>query len=401
MRVFVWVMTTAIALALAVLPASARKMKTFQVAGWDIAVIADDNSGAFRSCIASGTYKSGISLYFYINSQYQWQFGLEGSRIRVVKDRHYDISLRIDNGYTRHFDAVAFDKDMVSVGLTGNAPLFQEMRLGQTLYVRVAGQSAGFNLTGTARMMLGLLDCVENNGYLPTAPQISRGTPPPSATPAKTDAPDTPARGTVSTGSGFFVDARGTGLTNAHVVAGCKSATIVGYGPARIAARDTTNDLALVQLTPSAPTPVAKMRRRPLQLGETVYAMGFPLAGQLDNGLNFTSGLVSSLAGMGNDARLLQFTAPIQPGNSGGPIVDNAGLVIGVIQSKLSEIAALKESGSLPQNINFGIKTDLAANFVRANGAMPLDADSGPPREATAIAQEGRGFTFQIRCVVE
>lgn len=391
----------AMVLALACTPSAARTVESYNVAGWRLSALANDKTGRFESCIASAEYNNGFSLFFYIDDEYVWSVGLSGGRIRVVEKRTYGADMWIDNGRVHHFNAVALSDHTVSVILKGNVPLFQELRLGNTLHISVAGQFAEFHLDGTARMMLTLLECVRHYRDGAPEPEVADAPEPDRSTPARTSAADPPRRGAVSTGSGFFVTPQGIGLTNAHVVAGCNAATITGYGPARILARDTVNDLALVRLVHSQPTPIAKIRRRPLQLGETVYVMGFPLAGQLDNGLNFTSGLVSSLAGMGNDTRLLQFTAPIQPGNSGGPIVDDSGLIIGVIQSKLSEIAALKESGSLPQNINFGIKADLAANFVRSNGAEASDAETAPPRPATAIAQDGRGFTFQISCVVE
>jgi len=193
----------------------------------------------------------------------------------------------------------------------------------------------------------------------------------------------------------------GVGLTNAHVVAGCREASVTGFGGATIVARDTANDLAAIRLRSPTRTVPVMFRRKPLQLGEAVYVLGFPLAGQLDNGLNFTNGLVSSLAGAGNDARHLQTTAPIQPGNSGGPILDKSGALVGITRAKLNEFVALERSGSLPQNINFGIKADLAASFLRANAIEPNEGGPGPDLEPTDIASNGRTFTFQIICKVE
>lgn len=275
------------------------------------------------------------------------------------------------------------------------------MQSGHLLYTKIGEIYYTFRLDGTAQALPALVDCVRTyaNSKVAVAP-ANPPTPAPT-TPAVVQPKDKPNRGAISTGSGFFVGGAGMGLTNAHVVEGCASATLLGYGPARIVARDSLNDMALVELSGKTSTPAARFRSEPLQLGETVYALGFPLAGQLDNGLNFTSGLVSSLAGMGNDTRSLQFTAPIQPGNSGGPIVDGRGLIVGVVQSKLSEMAALTQSGSLPQNINFGIKADLAANFLRANGVDPKIEAGAPLQEATAIARDGRNYTFQISCKIQ
>ncbi len=114
---------------------------------------------------------------------------------------------------------------------------------------------------------------------------------------------------------------------------------VVKHGTARIVARDAKNDLALLHLVarPEAGTvrPVV-FRSTPMELGESVYVLGYPYSGVLDNGVNFTSGMVSSSAGMDNDSTRFQITAPVQPGNSGGPVLDQAGNLLGVVVSRLA-----------------------------------------------------------------
>ena len=89
--------------------------------------------------------------------------------------------------------------------------------------------------------------------------------------------------------------------------------------------------------------------------GETVVAMGFPLHGTLSSQGNVTVGTISALAGYNDDFRELQFSAPIQPGNSGGPLIDRSGHVVGIVSSELvSEIAE-----EVPQNVNFAIKAEI------------------------------------------
>ncbi len=141
--------------------------------------------------------------------------------------------------------------------------------------------------------------------------------------------------------------------------------------------------------------------RRSLKLGEFVYALGFPLPGIIDNGLNFTGGQVSSLSGLGGDTRHFQLSAPIQPGNSGGPVVNTSGQLVGVTRARLDDVATLEASGSLPQNVNYAIRSDIAASFLRANGIDPSESESAAKLEPTDIATAGRGYTFQIRCSVE
>lgn len=204
-----------------------------------------------------------------------------------------------------------------------------------------------------------------------------------------------------SFGSGFFVRYDGTGLTNAHVVEGCRSAVIEGYGEARIMARDKTNDLALLQPIGGLRTGAAQFSRRAVKLGEFVYALGFPLSTFVANGLNFTGGSVSSLSGIDGDSRQLQMSAPIQPGNSGGPVVNTSAQLVGITVSHLNEFAALEKSGSLPQNMNYAIRSDIAASFLRANGIEPMESEATAKLAPEEIAAAGREFTFQVKCKVE
>jgi len=133
-------------------------------------------------------------------------------------------------------------------------------------------------------------------------------------------------------------------------------------------------------------------------LGESIFALGFPYSGVLGAGINFTGGLISSLSGIGNDSRYLQFTAPVQPGNSGGPLVDANGLIVGVVSARLADIEMLKASGSLPQNVNFAIRGDLAMGFLRANGVEPVIAEPKNPLSTSEIANNAQAYTIQIIC---
>lgn len=127
-----------------------------------------------------------------------------------------------------------------------------------------------------------------------------------------------------STGTGFIISKIGHVLTNYHVVDGCKEVRAqIPAGDAAvtpIAARDPRNDLALLKL--SSPPAMSAATFRDGQIvrqGDSVVAVGFPLHGVLASGANLTTGTVSALAGIGDDTRFLQISAPVQPGNSGGP----------------------------------------------------------------------------------
>lgn len=99
-----------------------------------------------------------------------------------------------------------------------------------------------------------------------------------------------------------------------------------------------------------------------------MIVVGFPLRGLLASEANITTGTVSALAGIGNDTRFLQITAPVQPGNSGGPVLDHAGQIVGVVVGKLDALRLAKATGDIPQNINFAINGTVAKAFLDANG---------------------------------
>jgi S1-C subfamily serine protease len=206
----------------------------------------------------------------------------------------------------------------------------------------------------------------------------------------------TPGSQATTTGTGFMVSNDGFILTNRHVVDNCGSVTIHDSGPAIVKEVDDTNDLALLKIQGSTST--ATFRATSPNLGESIYALGFPYAGVLGAGINFTSGNISSLSGIANDTRYLQFTAPIQPGNSGGPLVDGNGLVVGVVSARLADIEILKASGSLPQNVNFAIQGDLARGFLRANGVQPKVAEPKNPLSTSEIANNAKAYTVEIIC---
>lgn len=375
--------------------AGAAKIESYDVKGWEIEVYTSDRTGKFNNCVAVAEYRSGMVLGFQIMEDFSWNMALFDVPVKLREGQKVDIAYQIDRGAVRRAKGEAPDSDFIVLPLPDDVDLFDQFRRGRLLRVEIAGKVASFRLDGTAAMLSALLECA-NRHQDTVAETDPKGQAKPSK---KQDRPE--SSGGVSTGSGFFVNKEGVVLTNAHVVEGCEDATLTGYGKARIVAVDKTNDFALLKVTTPAATDPVRFRRSGLQLGEAIYVLGFPLAGQLDNGLNFTSGIVSSLAGPANDSRALQLTAPIQAGNSGGPIADSAGLVVGVTQAKLNEVAAIQSGGAFPQNVNFGIKAGLATSFLRANSIEPQEVDTAEPLSAVLIAKEGRGYTVQVKCTVK
>jgi TPR repeat protein len=196
-----------------------------------------------------------------------------------------------------------------------------------------------------------------------------------------------------ATGSGFRV-ARGAIVTNHHVVDGCSRLRVNGAA-AQVRSSDARSDLAL--LTVTLPGPSASLRAQRPAVGEPVAVAGFPLRGLL-SGFNMTTGNLSSLSGMGGDTSYLQITAPVQPGNSGGPMLDSAGNLMGVVVSKLDAIKLAKITGDIPQNVNFAVHANVLRTFLDANSVDYDSASSEKPLATTAIAEKARGFTVLVEC---
>jgi S1-C subfamily serine protease len=143
----------------------------------------------------------------------------------------------------------------------------------------------------------------------------------------------------------------------------------------------------------------ARLRNSPdVRLGEEVIALGYPLGDLLGSGLKVTTGNVSALTGVANNnSGELQFTAPIQPGSSGGPLLDSSGLVIGIVSSKLSEAAMIRAAGSLPQNINFAIRSQAIDAFLASNGVEREAKSRGARLTAKEIAAQAARTSFRSR----
>ena len=198
-----------------------------------------------------------------------------------------------------------------------------------------------------------------------------------------------------STGSGFCV-ASARVVTNHHVTQGCTRLRVGGQFEGRVLSNDARNDLALIALQ-SGPTEVATVRTGKVKVGEAALAAGFPLSGLL-SGFNITTGNVSSLAGLRGDTQFLQITAPIQAGNSGGPLLNTSSNVIGIVVSKLNALKVANATGDVPQNVNFAINANVLASFLDANGVDYKTATRGPVLPTHEIARRAQAFTVLIEC---
>ena len=172
-------------------------------------------------------------------------------------------------------------------------------------------------------------------------------------------------------GSGFVINKSGHVLTNRHVVEGCEIVTIhppSGRKVARVVASDSVNDLALLK-TDMQEDDYLLISANNASLLDNVIVAGYPLAyANLSSSVKITTGVVSSLAGIGDNYALLQIDAAVQKGNSGGPILNDQGNVIAITVSGINKLVVMNKKGFIPENINFGIKSSTVRAFVEANG---------------------------------
>lgn len=187
----------------------------------------------------------------------------------------------------------------------------------------------------------------------------------------------------VSTGTDFAVTFDGVVVTNSHVVENCSiirarsEGELSYYYEAKVIARDPVNDLAALRLEYSVAAnirqkvkvvPRAILRAAPsLERGEQAITYGFPLQGLLARDGNLTVGHVTALRGLKADSNYIQISTPVQPGNSGGALLDSAGNVIGVVAAKLNGMKVMRATGDIPQNVNFAIELSVLKTFLAMN----------------------------------
>jgi S1-C subfamily serine protease len=206
----------------------------------------------------------------------------------------------------------------------------------------------------------------------------------------------------ISSGSGFAVTEAGHLVTNEHVVSKCSTVT-VKQGEheltGTIAFRDSAADLALIRLTNSTKMSFARLRQSSdLKMGDQAIAYGFPLRGSLADEGNLTLGNVSAMHGLKNNPNEIQISAPVQPGNSGGPLLDSSGNVIGVVNGKLDALNALARNGDIPQNINFAISLPVLKEFLAGNGVPTTEAASRFELRPDEVGERAKAFTYAIEC---
>ncbi|MDB9971179.1 serine protease [Alphaproteobacteria bacterium] len=199
----------------------------------------------------------------------------------------------------------------------------------------------------------------------------------------------------VASGTAFAVNNNGYFVTNEHVVRNCSSLGIVMKGeiyPASIYSKNSELDLAIIKTNPSISESYIKFSPE-IKTGQSISALGYPLVDVLGAEIKVTTGIISSMSGYKGNNNHLGFTAPIQPGNSGGPIVDQ--------YNRLVAVATAALIGEDIQNINFAIKVGSLQRFLGANNIKYELSSSIKKIDIPTIVEKSRDYVKLILCKVK
>ena len=150
-----------LSLALLVSPAYSKQITTFRSGSWTGAAYADDRTGKFRSCTAIASYKSGIAMIVLVSRAYRWELGFDSNRWDLKKGSKINLSYRIDRGRWRSVTGQVYSSRAVRLPMPPRGPLVRQFRRGKVLQLSDGQKSYYFNLTGTSRLMVDLVRCVD------------------------------------------------------------------------------------------------------------------------------------------------------------------------------------------------------------------------------------------------
>ena len=206
---------------------------------------------------------------------------------------------------------------------------------------------------------------------------------------------------TIGSGSGFYINNQGYALTNNHVIEICKQSVAVINGEEtlfKIIATDITNDVAVLKTNYKSRNFI-KINEDGAKLGENVIAVGFPLAGRLSDSVKITRGIVSSLSGINNNIGQIQIDAALQPGNSGGPVLNESGELVGIASAGLNKLLMAKEDGYVPENVNFAVASTIVSNILKSQKIkFSKPGLFSSSYSNTELAELGNNSTVQLFC---
>lgn len=211
--------------------------------------------------------------------------------------------------------------------------------------------------------------------------------------------------GTYYSGTGFIVSRQGHVVTNAHVLEGCLSTQVRttdgAFHPAKIAAHDPTLDLAILSTRLEISRP-ARLRHRytGVQVQEKVMVMGYPQEAAREGKYRVAYSSVRALTGITGESQWLQFEDSVRMGNSGGPLLDYAGNVVGVVTAKatLMKHNALAARDEVVDSADIAINLDTLRGFLSRHRVSYESRDSLMKLSPQNIEASGRDFIVNVLC---
>jgi S1-C subfamily serine protease len=197
------------------------------------------------------------------------------------------------------------------------------------------------------------------------------------------------------TGTAFAIDPHHL-LTCYHVIESAEMIGIRQQGQpdreAQVVLSDIGSDSAIIRVSDPLPSHIPLAQQCSDILGETITTLGFPLSG-LSSQLQVTQGCISGLTGLNDDIRYLQFTAPIQPGSSGSPLLLPTGEVVGMVTASLVHEHA--------QNMNYAVKFQLLSALIASAGIgleSKADSSSAMPLTTPQLSKQSRSALWLVGC---
>jgi S1-C subfamily serine protease len=374
---------------------------SIRIGEWKGGAYTDDSTGAFSHCAAGGPYRSGVYVVLSEDAKNDWTLGFANDAFNFASGYTFWMDLVFDGEPLRLW-SVAVSPHLVGTMLPSN--VLAKFRKSHLMAVDIGGQNFEFQLPSTDRLAAAVHNCVAETKTEGIANIKSISFDAPMARPAASSNQKA-SQVTHQQGTGFVVSAAGHVLSNYHVIKGCIGdiqGNLSGESPAplRIVSTDETNDLALLQASRSFAN-VPALRGTAVHAGDSIVAIGYPYHGLLTSDFTVTTGIVSSLSGLLNDTRYLQISAPVQPGNSGGPLLDMEGNVVGVVAAKINAIKFAKMTGDIPENINFAVKIGAVRDFLDNSAVSYNTAESKQEIKTPEIANNARAFTLLVACAAK
>ncbi|MEI8289080.1 MAG: serine protease, partial [Verrucomicrobiota bacterium] len=202
----------------------------------------------------------------------------------------------------------------------------------------------------------------------------------------------------ICSGTGFFITDDGYLITNHHLVKNAGKVFLVtsaGTIAAEVVKVDVVTDLALLKATGQfIALPIADSRN--VKLGSPVMTVGYPMPPVMGYSPKFAKGDIAALADGADNPLRFQISVPIQPGNSGGALLDECGNVVGVVNAKINVEAAFDSSGQLPENVNYAIKSQCVLSFLESVPEVKLRPINLQEKRAAEIASQAEQSSVLI-----